>query len=69
VLGFVDDDAFCCMIKPPELAALIENPADLPDDPTERQREQRIRRLERGEPRGERAAAPGGCPTICSALG
>jgi ATP-dependent Clp protease ATP-binding subunit ClpX len=44
VLGFVDDDA---VIKPPELAALIENPADLPDDPTERQREQRIRRLER----------------------
>ena len=44
VLGFVDDDA---VIKPPDLAALIENPADLPDDPTERQREQRIRRLER----------------------
>ncbi len=44
VLGFVDDDA---VIKPPDLATLIENPADLPDDPTERQREQRIRRLER----------------------
>jgi ATP-dependent Clp protease ATP-binding subunit ClpX len=45
-LGFVDEDA---MVQPlaDQLAASVENEFPLPDDPTERQREQRIRKMEK----------------------
>jgi hypothetical protein len=46
VMGFVDEDS---VIKPHIVAALVENPLPmhLPDDPTERQREQKLRRAKR----------------------
>jgi ATP-dependent Clp protease ATP-binding subunit ClpX len=44
-LGFVDDDA---IVQPqPVLPTVTEIPAPLPDDPSERQREQRIRKMEK----------------------